>query len=106
MVKFVNVFSQLKNIKMNTKKAERYLETLCISKDEVVYARETDEIPVNCIMTDFFESETTTFEQCAKIMMKFLAKNKTPHTRVIIDCTSAELLEGCQVVNTEEFLKD
>lgn len=39
------------------------------------------------------------FEELAKLMMKYLAENHNPHTRVIIDCNSAELLSGEICIN-------
>ena len=47
-----------------------------------------------------------TFEEAAKELMKWLAENEHPHTCVIVTSTHAELLEGKEAVNTEEFVRD
>ena len=36
----------------------------------------------------------TEFRELAKPVVEFLQKNFHPHARVIIDCTSAEIVEG------------
>lgn len=50
--------------------------------------------------------ERETFEEAVKPLMKWLCENKNPHTYVIVSGTSAELLEGVEVVNTFEFVVD
>ena len=47
-----------------------------------------------------------TFEEVVKEVMKWLAENHHPHTTIIITSTSAELVEGVECVNTNEFLVD
>ncbi len=47
-----------------------------------------------------------TFEEAVKPLMKWLCENTNPHTTAIVTGTTAELVEGVQVVNTEEFLID
>ena len=42
----------------------------------------------------------------AKPLIKWLNENCHPHTQVVVDALSAELLEGVAKVRTEEFLKD
>lgn len=39
-------------------------------------------------------------------VMKYLAENHHPHTKVIIDSDSAELVEGLATHRTEKFIKD
>jgi len=50
--------------------------------------------------------EKQTFEQAVKPLMKWLSENKNPHTTAIVTSNVAELVEGVEVVNTEEFLID
>ena len=38
--------------------------------------------------------------------MKWLSENKNPHTTAIVTSNVAELVEGVEVVNTDEFLID
>lgn len=52
------------------------------------------------------EDKRKEFDELAKQMIKFLNDNCYPHVSVIVDCTSAELLEGVCAIHTEEFLKD
>lgn len=46
------------------------------------------------------------FEELAKPLMKWLNENCHPHTTIIIEQTSAEVLEGAMAFTTEEFLVD
>lgn len=91
---------------MNTKEAEDYLSTYYISKEECAESSDNVMYPVKNLLTEFLDEQTATFEQCAKLMMSFLAKNKHPHCTVIITIPTAELLEGSQSIETDEFLKD
>lgn len=45
-------------------------------------------------------------EKAAKSLVKFLCENCHPHVYVIVDPTSAELVEGISMVKIEEFIKD
>ena len=47
-----------------------------------------------------------TFEEAVKPLMKWLSENKNPHTTAIVTSNVAELVEGVEVVNTDEFLID
>lgn len=46
------------------------------------------------------------FEALAKPLIKFLNDNWHPHTKIIIDSTTAEIVTGEMSIYTEEFLKD
>lgn len=46
------------------------------------------------------------FEVAVEQVMKYLADNHHPHTKVIIDSDSAELVEGIRTHRTDEFVKD
>jgi len=46
------------------------------------------------------------FEELAKQLIEYLCKNHHPHTTIIITPTGAEILEGVQAFNAEEFLRD
>ena len=46
------------------------------------------------------------FEVLTRQLIMFLNKNCHPHTKIIIDNTSAELCEGCLSLETQEYLKD
>ena len=50
--------------------------------------------------------EEKTFEEVVKPIMEWLAKNKHPHTSIIIEATHAELVEGVECVATDEFVQD
>ena len=47
-----------------------------------------------------------TFEARVKPVMKYLAENHHPHTKIMIDSNTAELLEGQKTVVTDEFIVD
>jgi len=53
-----------------------------------------------------YTMEKQTFEQVVKPLMKWLSENKNPHTTAIVTSNVAELVEGVEVVNTDEFLID
>jgi len=52
------------------------------------------------------QQEIETFEKLAKPLIEWLNANKNPHSKIIIDCTGAEVVDGCHGLYTEEFLKD
>lgn len=39
-------------------------------------------------------------------VMKWMAENLHPHTKIIIECNSAELVEGCIGYKNDEFIVD
>ena len=47
-----------------------------------------------------------TFEEAVKPLMKWLCENKNPHTYVIVSGITSEMVEGVEVLNTDEFLID
>jgi len=44
--------------------------------------------------------------EASKPLIKWLNNNCHPHCSVIVDCSTAELVEGLAMVKTEEFIKD
>lgn len=46
------------------------------------------------------------FEKLARPLIKYLSENHHPHTKIIIDSVSAEMVEGITAFNTNEYLKD
>lgn len=47
------------------------------------------------------------FDDCAKVLIKYLAENHHPHMTVIVTSTNAQLLEGVTTTGEiTEFLKD
>jgi hypothetical protein len=53
-----------------------------------------------------YTMEKQTFEQAVKPLMKWLSENTHPHTTAIVTGNLAELVEGVEVVKTDEFLID
>lgn len=49
---------------------------------------------------------TNEFIEIVKPVIKWMAENQHPHTKLIIDSKSAELLEGILISETIEFIKD
>lgn len=47
-----------------------------------------------------------TFDEVVKPVMEWLEKNKHPHTKIIIDSTSAEMVEGVECINTDKFQRN
>jgi hypothetical protein len=52
------------------------------------------------------ENEFKVFEELAKPLIEWLNKNKNPHSMIIIDSTSAEVVDGAHGFFTDEYLKD
>lgn len=52
------------------------------------------------------EEKRKQFEDIVKPIIKWMAENLHPHTTIIIDSNSAELLEGQCAITTNEFLID
>lgn len=50
------------------------------------------------------KEEAQTFEQAVKPLMKWLCENTHPHTTAIVTGNVAELVEGVEVVKTDEFI--
>ena len=50
--------------------------------------------------------ENEQFKSSVEAVMKWLAENHHPHTKVIIDSDSAELVEGLATHRTDKFIKD
>lgn len=46
------------------------------------------------------------FREACKPLMKYLCEKHHPHVKVIIDGTSAEIVEGMMVFGTDEFIVD
>ena len=46
------------------------------------------------------------FERVVELMIACLNANCHPHTKIIIDHTTAELVEGVCTAHTEKYLKD
>jgi len=52
------------------------------------------------------EEKIKEFEALAKPLIKYLNDNHNPHAQIIIDSTSAEVVEGQYCINTKEYLRD
>ncbi|MBC7906890.1 MAG: hypothetical protein H7Y60_09115 [Rhodospirillaceae bacterium] len=53
-------------------------------------------------LTDKMDS----FREAVEPLVKWLNENGNPHTKIIVDQTSAELVEGVMCHRTEAYLKD
>jgi hypothetical protein len=47
-----------------------------------------------------------TFEQAVKPLMKWLCENTHPHTTAIVTGNLSELVEGIEMVKTDDFIVD
>lgn len=52
------------------------------------------------------EKTKAEFDELVRPLIKWIAENQHPHTQILIDCTSAELLEGIMVLSTDEYIID
>lgn len=52
------------------------------------------------------QKERNEFEELVKPLMKWMAENLHPHTKIIIEANSAVLVEGILAVSTNEFIVD
>lgn len=52
------------------------------------------------------KEQISELEELAKPVMKWINDNCRPHVKVIVDCDSAEIVEGVALVKTDEFIKD
>ena len=52
------------------------------------------------------ETQIAEFETLAKPLVEWINANKNPHTKIIVDSMSAEIVDGCYGFHTDEFLKD
>lgn len=52
------------------------------------------------------EEQQKQFEEVVRPVMKWLAENKHPHTKIIIEANCAEIVEGIGVISTDEYLVD
>ncbi|VEH55024.1 hypothetical protein [Providencia rustigianii] len=57
-------------------------------------------------MTDNNQDKLKEFELVVEPVMKWLAENHHPHTKIIIESNSAELLQSEVAVASDEFLVD
>ena len=46
------------------------------------------------------------FDNCVKSVIKYLAENHHPHTKIIIENDKAELVEGIKSIVTDEYIVD
>jgi len=46
------------------------------------------------------------FEKLSKPLIKWLNDNTNPHNKIIIDCSSAEIVSGEFAFQTDEFILD
>lgn len=53
-----------------------------------------------------FDKRTKGFEEAVRPAIKWLNENCHPHTTIVLDSTSAELLEGIKHYKTNDFIKD
>ena len=51
------------------------------------------------------EEQREAFDKAVKPVIKWLNENSHPHTKVVIDAVSAELLESAVYMETFEYLK-
>lgn len=60
----------------------------------------------NCKRDWEIEERRLDFERVIKPVMEWLSNNYHPHAKIIVDYTSAELVEGTIGMYTTEYVKD
>ena len=50
------------------------------------------------------KEETERFDNAARPLIQYLAENHHPHMKVIVDCSSAEILESSRRYITDKFI--
>jgi hypothetical protein len=56
--------------------------------------------------SDKYFKDPDAFKKACEPLMKYLSENHHPHVRVIIDCNTAEMLEGINYFESDEFILD
>jgi len=56
--------------------------------------------------TRMTEKQIKEFEALAKPLVEWINANKNPHTKIVIDCMGAEVVDGCYGFHTDEYVKD
>ena len=57
-------------------------------------------------MIDSHDKLAKELEVASKPLIEFINKNFHPHAKVIVDCSGAELLEGCMFFVDENLVVD
>lgn len=57
-------------------------------------------------MCDNSAERRKSFKVAVEPVIKWLCDNSYPHTKIIIDCTSAELVEGLMRVVTDKHVRE
>ena len=57
-------------------------------------------------MYDNGDERRKSFEVAVEPVIKWMCDNSHPHKKIIVDCTSAELVEGCICFLTEKHVRD
>lgn len=52
------------------------------------------------------KEKVSEFKELASELVKFINDNFNPHTKIIIDCTSAEIVSGELMIPILEYVKD
>jgi len=55
---------------------------------------------------EWLDNRKPSFEESARPLMKYLGHNHHPHTSAIVESNKAELVEGLEVFNTEDYILD
>ena len=62
--------------------------------------------PISYIVINTANDKKDDFAEIVEPMIEWLNNNHHPHTTIIIDCDSAELVEGIRCHKTDKFIKD
>ena len=51
------------------------------------------------------EVSTTQFEELVRPLIQFINDKYHPHTTIVVTSTTAEILEGIEVISTNDYIK-
>lgn len=57
-------------------------------------------------LAKLLKGERAKFEKACRPLIKYLCENHHPHTKVIVDCNSAEMVEGLMTMGTNDYVRD
>lgn len=90
-------FIEWKNEKDKNEFWDEIIEKISLNED-------TGKFEINSI--NLHKQQNISFEELAKLNIQYLNNNHHPHTRIIVDSTSCEIVEGIKAISINIFLKD
>lgn len=82
----------------------RFLERLGIENQQIINEGSGSDFDLIEILNRYLEvsEDENTFEDISRATIKYMKRNHHPHTRLIADNQSCEVLEGVKVITIEK----